>query len=124
MSHCSVRPKKGLPKESSYRAVNVLKINPKEVIVVVINVDDPTFTNLANYLTPNRDWQAARDRGELPIAFGSCSWGVAELIKEICPDVANAIDAGPPNGHLFAIIMASGVSVYSVPYNEEIQHGT
>jgi hypothetical protein len=104
--------------EKAQRAVNVLGMLPKDVVVVAIHVDDPEWTDLANKLVPGEDWQRFRDRGELPIARGSASWGVAEYIQHVCPDVAIAIEAGPPEGHLFAFVMAAGgVSVFAVPYS-------
>jgi hypothetical protein len=67
---------------------------------------------------PGADWQPYRDRGEKPIARGTATGGVAEYIAEVCPTLADAIGAGPPDRHLFAFVMdCGGASIYAVPYD-------
>lgn len=44
--------------------------NPAEVCITLINVDDPHGALIADKLMPGHDWQAYRDRGEVPIARG------------------------------------------------------
>lgn len=46
---------------------------PKDVVIVVINVDDVFGCLLANVLMPDFNWQEIRDRGEIPIARGLAS---------------------------------------------------
>lgn len=41
-----------------------------EVVIVIINVDDPHGGPLADMLMPGTDWQAFRDVGEVPFARG------------------------------------------------------
>ncbi len=41
-----------------------------DVVIVVINVDTPLGKPLADALMPGHDWQAYRDRGEIPFARG------------------------------------------------------
>ncbi|SRR6266568_779549 len=45
-------------------------LTPQEVVITVINVDDPHGAVLAEALMPGHDWQAYRDRGEVPFARG------------------------------------------------------
>lgn len=45
-------------------------LDPKQVIVVIINVDDPHGNPIAEGLMPGHNWQEYRDRGETPYARG------------------------------------------------------
>ena len=42
----------------------------REVVITVVNVDDPHGGPLAEMLMPGHDWQPYRDRGEVPFARG------------------------------------------------------
>ncbi len=42
----------------------------KTTVIVVLIVDDPNGRILADLLMPGHDWQAIRDRGEIPVARG------------------------------------------------------
>lgn len=44
--------------------------SPKQVVITLINVDDPHGGQIADMLMPGHDWQTYRDRGEIPIARG------------------------------------------------------
>lgn len=44
--------------------------SPKDVVIVLLNVDDSHGAILADLLMPGQDWQAYRDRGETPVARG------------------------------------------------------
>lgn len=50
--------------------VKALGKTSEEVVIVLLNVDDPIGGKLASILMPDHDWQAYRDRGEIPIARG------------------------------------------------------
>lgn len=52
------------------RRISELQRSPQEVIIVVLNVDDPHGAVLADVLMPETDWQAFRERGEIPFARG------------------------------------------------------
>lgn len=107
--------------DMAYRAINVLKKDPGDIVTVAIHVDDPAWTDLAEHLMPGTDWQAFRDRGEKPVARGTTTGGVMEYIAKVCPDICEAIMAGPPEGYLFAFVMdGGGASVYTVPYTPMI----
>jgi len=46
--------------------------SPNDMMIVIINVDDNEMSaGLADALMPGHDWQAYRDRGEVPFAPGS-----------------------------------------------------
>ncbi len=47
-----------------------LEKTSEEAVIVLLNVDDPIGGELASILMPGHDWQAYRDRGEIPIARG------------------------------------------------------
>jgi len=103
-------------KELAYRAIHVLKMDPKEFVVVCIDVDDPTWTEIVDVLMPNENWQRFRDRGEIPIARGSVyKEGICGFLKEVVPDISESLSVEPPEGDVFAIIMGDGgASVYLV----------
>lgn len=42
----------------------------RDVAIIVANVDDPQGKQFADALMPGHDWQAYRDRGEVPFARG------------------------------------------------------
>ena len=68
-------------------------------------------------LMPNHDWQRYRDRGETPLANGSVLWSTVEYICRCAPDVNIVLTKAPPDGHVYAFVMAAGgVSVYVVPH--------
>jgi hypothetical protein len=48
-------------------------LSASEVVIVLINVDDVHGRDLAEVLMPGADWQAIRDRGEMPVARGLVS---------------------------------------------------
>jgi|GEM_PF-3247219 len=101
--------------ELAHRAINVLKINPEDFVIVCIEVDDPHWTELADYLVPNQDWQKFRDRGEIPVARGSVLSNIREFIKEMVPDITEALYRELPDGNVRAVVMGSGgASVYFI----------
>lgn len=52
------------------RRVQERGLTAQEVVITVINVDDVHGRILADMLLPGHDWQAYRDRGEIPVARG------------------------------------------------------
>jgi len=55
--------------------------NPKEVIIVVLNADDPHGGLLANHLMPNQDWDEYRKLGQVPFARGlAMRQGIQEFL--------------------------------------------
>lgn len=56
-------------------------LSPAETVIVVVNVDDPHGGPLADLLMPGHDWQAIRDRGEIPFARGlAVRQGIQEVL--------------------------------------------
>lgn len=101
--------------ELAHRAIHVLKMNPENFVIVCIEVDDPNWTELTDYLMPNQDWQKFRDRGEIPVARGSVFSNIREFIKEMVPDITEALYRELPNGDVRAVVMGSGgASVYFI----------
>lgn len=65
-----------------------LQLSPCDVVIVVINVDD-SYSNLAHILMPDHDWQAYRDRGEVPFARGLVMRdGIQKLLDETDKEAA------------------------------------
>lgn len=53
-------------------------LRPEDVVITIINVDDARGAVLAEALMPGHDWQAYRDRGEVPFARGLAGRGGVE----------------------------------------------
>ena len=101
--------------ELAYRAIYVLKMNPENFVIVCIEVDDPNWTELADYLLPNQDWQKFRDRREIPVARGSVPSNIREFIKKMVPDITDALYRKLPDENVRAIVMGGGgASVYFI----------
>ena len=65
-----------------------------DVVIVLINVDAPYGSTLADALMPGHDWQAYRDRGETPVARGLAGReGIAEAVRFIDPATADKLAA-------------------------------
>jgi hypothetical protein len=56
-----------------------------DVVIVVLNVDTRYGADIAECLMPGHDWQAYRDRGEVPFARGLA-------VREGIQDILDAID--------------------------------
>lgn len=55
--------------------------NPKDVLIVVLNADDPHGGALANQLMPDQDWDEYRKLGQVPFARGlAMRDGIQELL--------------------------------------------
>jgi len=72
-------------------------LNPADVIITLLNVDDPKGKALADILMPDFDWQAIRDTGAVPYARGLAGReGIQSLLSEIDPEEAKILrEAGP-----------------------------
>jgi len=87
-----------------------------EFIMVAIDVDDPSWSEVVESLMPGQDWQAIRDRGEKPVARGTVlADNIVEFLCEVCPDIASALKSELPQGVVRAVVMADGgASVYHI----------
>lgn len=57
------------------------------VVIVLLNVNDPIGGELADILMPGTDWQAMRDRGEVPVARGLARRpGVQDVVSYLDPE--------------------------------------
>lgn len=73
------------------RRVRELRKLPNTLVIVIIDVDDPRGSVLADALMPGADWQAYRSRGEKPIARGLAErQGVREFVARMDPSAARA----------------------------------
>jgi hypothetical protein len=66
--------------------------SPAEVVIVILAVDDVGGGALASLLMPNYDWQAIRDRGEIPYARGMAGReGIESALKAIDTQAAEKL---------------------------------
>ncbi len=73
------------------RAVQLGK-TPADVVIVLINVDDPHGRLMADALMPGHDWQAYRDRGEVPFARGLAGReGVQNMLRIFDAEAADKL---------------------------------
>jgi hypothetical protein len=67
-------------------------LDPKTVVINLINVDAPYGGEIAEALMPGYDWQQHRDKGEIPFARGlAMREGMIEIIALIDKEVAEKI---------------------------------
>lgn len=67
-------------------------LSTKDVVIVLVCVDDPHGRGLADALMPGHDWQAYRDRGEVPYARGLAGReGVQEAVELFDRDAAEKL---------------------------------
>lgn len=66
--------------------------SPDDVVIVLINVDDPQGRPIAELLMPGHDWQAVRDQGMVPYARGLAGReGMQEVLDLIDKDAAQKL---------------------------------
>lgn len=69
-------------------------LTPRDVVIVVINVDAPLGAELAELLMPGHDWSAIRARGETPYARGlAMRRGMEELCAAADPEAGSDLAA-------------------------------
>jgi hypothetical protein len=70
--------------------------DPKEFLIVILNVDDRNGGAIAEVLMPGHDWQAVRDTGAVPFARGLAGReGIQEILNEIDREEAVKLAAEP-----------------------------
>lgn len=84
--------------------------SPDSVVIVLINVDATEMNkSLANTLMPGQDWQAYRDRGEVPFARGLAGReGIQGVLDHFDPEAAAKLTAVA--GKVAVIIFDHGVA--------------
>jgi len=87
----------------------VLGKSSDEVVIVIINVDDPHGGPLADHLMPGHDWQEYRDRGEVPFARGLVDReAMGEILATFDQMAADKLaDAG---GNAVVVVVDRGVA--------------
>lgn len=86
---------------------------PDDIMVVCIEVDDPTWTPLVQHLMPDYDWEAIRKTGQEPIARGIVTMSLRDYLSATVPTVAPAFDMPRKEGEVIVAVMAGGgASIY------------
>jgi len=69
-------------------------LSPADIVIVLINVDDPHGRYLADALMPGHDWQSIRDQGQIPYARGLAKReGIQEIVETFDQDAAEKLAA-------------------------------
>lgn len=98
----------------AYRATK-LGVRLADFLVVCIEVDDPAWTGLVDHFMPNYDWQSIRNRGEKPIARGTVSNDLTELLANVLPSIKSSLTGPLPAGRARAVVLADGgAAVYFI----------
>jgi hypothetical protein len=64
-----------------------------EMVIVLLNVDDPNGAFVANILLPNMNWQEIRDRGEIPFARGlALREGIQKMVDALDREVGERLE--------------------------------
>ena len=82
-----------------------------EVVIAVLNVNDPHGAEIADMLMPGHDWQSIRDRGETPVARGLASVALVDLAEAITKGSRAAFDAIDHTTHAAVVVVDCGVAV-------------
>jgi hypothetical protein len=68
------------------------QLDPKSVIIILINVDSLYGSEFTDVLMPGHDWQQYRDKGEVPFGRGLVmKEGIIEMIATIDEEAAEKI---------------------------------
>lgn len=87
----------------------------KQHLVVCIDVDDPTWTDLVDMLMPGHDWNVYRNRGERPVARGVVPAApMAEVVASAYPAAGDV----PLDRTCTLVFAAGGVSVQLPPFKD------
>lgn len=102
--------------EIAYRAVHYKNMEKGKFFVVCIDVEDPTWTSVVDYLMPDEDWQKYRDAELHPVARGSVlREGMEGYLKTVCPGIAKAFDIMFPDNVVMSVVMGEGgADIYTV----------
>lgn len=80
-----------------------------EVVIIILNVDDPHGGPVAEHLMPGHNWQEYRDRGEIPFARGLATReGIQGILDLIDKDAAEKLRAN--TDQTAVVVMDHGVA--------------
>ena len=101
----------------AWRAINVRGMNNDEFVIVCIQVDS-SWRDIVDMLMPNTPeshWQEFRDKGMEPIANGSASFGVCDIVAGRCPDIEQVLMEKPAEGVVKCLALnEEGCTVYDI----------
>ena len=98
----------------AYRSLHIKGLKPNEFVMTCIEVDS-RWRWLVDQLMPDADWQEWRDRGAEPVALGSSTWRVCELLIEILPELKNQLLETPGEGRVKLVALdEGGATVYEI----------
>lgn len=107
-------------KQLAYKAMYIRKMRNDEFVVVCILVDSP-YRDIVDLLMPNFDWQKIRDMGQEPLAKGTASFSLCNILAEIRPDIAGALREKPSEGYVKCIALdEGGCTVYEIEPAQEL----
>jgi len=67
-------------------------LSAKDALIVIINMDDQFGSDVGDALMPGHDWQAHRDRGEVPFARGLAGReGIQGVLDGVDPEAATKL---------------------------------
>ena len=69
--------------------IQQLRLDPKDVVIVLINVDDVHGKDLAEALMPGHNWDEMRKLGQIPFARGLAEKsGIEDVLEVIDPRIS------------------------------------
>jgi hypothetical protein len=87
--------------------VAALGRSSSDTVIVLLDVDDPAGSALADVLMPGHDWQAIRDQGMKPIARGLAGReGIQEALDSIDSEAGKVLSSMEA---LAVVVVANGV---------------
>lgn len=109
------QPNKDPFEHMAYKAIKA-GLASHEFILVAIDVDDPTWSDLVDKIMSGVDWRAKRDRGELKIVRSALFVeNTVDYLCHVCPDITPAFINKIPDGFVRTVVLADGgASVYCV----------
>lgn len=102
-----------LNKEATERFVRRIReraMSPRDVVIVLIDVDDVNGRAVADGLMPSYDWQPIRDRGEVPIARGLAGRVGIEEVLDLIDDAAAVKLRAASSETASIVVIAYGVA--------------
>ena len=96
--------------------------DPRDVMIVVLNVDDRLGGLFADELMPGHDWQSYRDRGELPVARGLAGRrSITDVLTTLDADSASELRA--IDGMAVMVVDHGVVAIFSAPVEPGARRG-